>query len=77
MCKCSVIRFYDKKNPCVDCQTNQNRPDKSLWYLKNADMTVTEIAWEAGFSGSSYYAETFRKWYHRSPTEYRKTCGAY
>ena len=48
------------------------RLNQSTWYLKNTDMTITEIAQAVGFSGSSYYAEAFRKWYRVSPTGYRK-----
>ena len=48
------------------------RLNQSIWYLKNTDMTITEIAQAVGFSGSSYYAEAFRKWYGVSPTGYRK-----
>ena len=50
----------------------QYRLNQSVWYLENTDMTVTEIAHTVGFSSSSYYAETFRKWYGSSPSEYRK-----
>ena len=50
----------------------QYRLHQSTWYLKNTDMTITEIAQAVGFSGSSYYAEAFRKWSHHSPSEYRK-----
>lgn len=50
----------------------QYRLHQSIWYLKNTDMSITEIAQAVGFSGSSYYAEVFRKWYHLSPSEYRK-----
>lgn len=50
----------------------QYRLHQSFWYLKNTDMTITEIAQVVGFSGSSYYAESFRKWCGKSPSEYRK-----
>jgi len=51
----------------------QYRLHQSTWYLRNTDMTVTQVAHAVGFSGSSYYAEAFRKRYGRSPTQYRKT----
>ena len=51
----------------------QYRLNQSIWYIKNTDMTITEIAQAVGFSGSSYYAEAFRKWCGKSPSEYRKT----
>ena len=72
---CKLFGTYTGDSP--NMYLIKYRLDKSLWYLKNADMTVTEIAREVGFSGSSYYAETFRKWYRQSPTEYRKTCTEY
>jgi len=52
----------------------QYRLHQSIWYLKNTDMPITQIANTVGFSGGSYYAETFRKRYGQSPTEYRKSC---
>ena len=50
----------------------QYRLDKSKKFLENTDMTVTEISYSVSFNGSSYYAEIFRKWYGKSPTEYIK-----
>lgn len=55
----------------------QYRLHQSTWYLKNTDMTITEIAQTVGFSGSSYYAEAFRKWHKHSPSEYRKNSRHY
>ena len=55
----------------------QYRLHQSTWYLKNTDMTITEIAQAVGFSGSSYYAEAFRKWHKYSPSEYRKNSRHY
>lgn len=53
----------------------QYRLHQSFWYLKNTNMTITEVAQTVGFSGSSYYAEIFRKWCNKSPSEYRKAGG--
>ncbi len=51
----------------------QCRLHHSTWYLKNTDMTITQTAQTVGFSGSSYYAEAFKKHYGKSPSEYRKS----
>lgn len=48
------------------------RITKSIELLLNTDMSVTEIALESGFSGGSFYAETFRKKLGISPQEFRK-----
>lgn len=50
---------------------NEYRLKQSIDMLKGTDMTVTEIALACGFSGASYYAESFRRECGKSPTEYR------
>ncbi len=50
----------------------QYRLHQSTWYLKNTDMTITQIAHCVGFSGSSYFAETFKKRYGKTPSEYKR-----
>lgn len=50
----------------------QYRVERSLILLRDPDITISEIAYENGFSGASYYAEVFRKYYNMSPSEYRR-----
>lgn len=45
---------------------------KSLIPLLEYDKNITETALECGFSGTSYYCETFRKYYGISPLLYKK-----
>lgn len=45
---------------------------KSIELLRNTDMTILEISMSVGFSSASYYAETFRMYFGKSPVEYRK-----
>ncbi len=52
------------------------RLHQSTWYLENTDLPMTQIAHGVGFSGSSYYAEAFRKRYGTSPRAYRKANAA-
>ncbi|MDD3404211.1 MAG: AraC family transcriptional regulator, partial [Hespellia sp.] len=47
------------------------RLKKSTELLLTTDCTISEICFEVGFSGASYFAETFKKSYHCSPSEYR------
>ena len=47
------------------------RIQKSMSLLRETDMSVLEIAYAVGFSGPSYFAETFRKVNGMSPLEYR------
>ena len=41
--------------------------------LQSSDMTMTEIAELTGFSGASYMAEIFKKYFKQSPREFRKS----
>ncbi len=47
------------------------RLKKAVELLLSTDMSVTEIAYETGFSGASYFAECFRKSLGCSPREYK------
>lgn len=47
------------------------RIQKSMSLLRDTDMSVLEIAYAVGFSGPSYFAETFRRLNGMSPMEYR------
>jgi transcriptional regulator GlxA family with amidase domain len=40
--------------------------------LRASRMPMSEIAAQTGFGGVSYMSETFRKFFDRSPREYRK-----
>lgn len=39
--------------------------------LRNTDRAITDIAYSSGFSGTSYFGKTFRKFMNCSPSEYR------
>ncbi len=67
---CKLFAKYTGQTP--NTYLTQYRLDKGAFLLKNTDMTITEIANAIGFNGSSYYAETFRKWYGKSPSEYKR-----
>lgn len=47
------------------------RLNKSIDLLLGTKQSITEIAFAAGFRGSSYYCEAFRKHFGLSPKEYR------
>ncbi len=64
------ISRYFSQSP--NLYLNQYRLTKSAELLRETTMSITEIALSTGFSGASYYAETFRKWAGISPGEFRK-----
>ena len=48
------------------------RSRKVAELLRSGNMSMSEIASRTGFGGVSYMAETFRKFFEKSPREYRK-----
>lgn len=48
------------------------RAEMSLKYLLDSNMSITNIAYECGFSAPRYYYSAFEKKYQCSPVEYRE-----
>lgn len=67
---CMIFQNYTNLTPIV--YLNDYRLRKSVELLTSTDMTITEICYEVGFSGVSYFAESFKKTFHSTPKEYRK-----
>ena len=72
-CKTSCCTIFKKfTNQTPNEYLTDYRLHKSIDLMQNTDMTLTEICYDVGFSGASYFSETFRKVYDMSPTEYKK-----
>ena len=67
---CRLFSRYFSQTP--NLYLNQYRLNKSAELLRETNLSITEIALSTGFSGASYYAETFRKWAGMSPGEFRR-----
>lgn len=50
---------------------NGVRLDKAIYYLKQTDLNMTEIAMRCGFDSINYFSRLFKKNYDISPTKYR------
>lgn len=69
--RCSLLfKKYLRETPMTYMVKLRLR--KSLAALLDSDKSITEIAYEYGFCGASYYCETFQKYYGTSPLKYRK-----
>lgn len=49
------------------------RLKRSADLLANTNKTVTNVAYETGFSDVGYFCRTFRKYYRQTAMEYRKS----
>ncbi|OZB92763.1 AraC family transcriptional regulator [Paenibacillus sp. XY044] len=68
---CALFKNSVKKTP-IEYLTSY-RIQKSLEFMTNDNLNMTEISTACGFNSSSYFAETFKKIWGITPTEYRKT----
>jgi AraC-like DNA-binding protein len=66
---CALFREFLSQTP-IQYLTDY-RLGKAAERLCDPNATVTDIALSCGFNSSSYFAETFRKRFGCSPTEYR------
>ncbi len=51
---------------------DQVRQDKAFYMLKQAQMPLTVIAYDLGFSELSAFTRAFKRWTGKNPAEYRK-----
>jgi AraC-like DNA-binding protein len=71
----SRAQFYRKVNALTDTSPNELlrlfRINKAATLLESDDLNITAIMYEVGFRSTSHFAESFRKYYGKNPSEYR------
>lgn len=67
---CSLFQKYVNQSPIA--YLTEYRLRRSMELLKSTDLTVTEVCYEVGFNGPSYFSESFKKVFGCTPMEYRK-----
>ncbi len=68
---CKLFALYLNRSPIQ--YLNQYRLNKSIELLRTTHLSITEIAFQVGFTGASYYTESFRKWLGQTPSAFRKS----
>ena len=71
---CAIFRQFINQTP--NAYLTDYRLRRGMELLLSTNLTVTEICYEVGFSGGSYFTETFHKYLGCSPGEYRKNHGS-
>lgn len=69
------FKFFTGKNPVE--YINEYRLSKAAHLLRETDMTLTDICFTCGFSGSSYFGKMFKEKYRCSPLQYRHSSHQY
>ena len=72
----SRIQLYRKVKALLDVTVNDYitniRLKKALHLLRHSELTITDIAYESGFSSSTYFSTVFKTHYKVPPSEIRK-----
>lgn len=67
---CRLFKRYLRQSPMKylrSCRLN-----RACTLLSDTSASITEISYRCGFSGTSYFIESFREKYGMTPTSYRK-----
>lgn len=49
----------------------ETRLKKAIWLLENTSLSCSEISSQLGFYSSQHFTQTFKKKYHKKPTDFR------
>jgi AraC-like DNA-binding protein len=63
--------FNSYMNTSFSEYVNKIRVDEAMKLLASTDMSITDISLTVGFSSSSYFIQTFKKYKHLSPNKFR------
>jgi len=73
----SRAQFYRKVNALTGSSPNELlrlfRLRKAATLLESGDLNITSIMYEVGFRSTSHFAESFRKYFGKNPSEYRES----
>lgn len=72
----SRVQLYRKLKSLTNYSPNellrQIRLKKAYSFLSSSDMSISEIAYEVGFSSPSYFAKCYKEQFKESPTDFLK-----
>ena len=72
----SRVQLYRKIKSLTDYAPNELirtiRLKAAEQFMLSTDKTISEIAYDTGFSSPSYFAKCFKEYFNESPTEYAK-----
>ena len=72
MSKRTLQRTLQKEGTSFNALLNSTRMDLAKQYVRDREISFTEIAFLLGFTESSTFSRAFKRWTGKSPREYRK-----
>jgi signal transduction histidine kinase/AraC-like DNA-binding protein len=73
----SRVQLYRKMKALLDVSVNeyiqQVRLNKARFLLRREEYTISDVAYQVGFSSPTYFSTAFKGKYNQTPMEYRKS----
>ena len=67
-----LIRKLKQENSSYQSVLDEVRKGRALWYLRQTEQTVEQIAAHLGYSDTSNFSRSFRRWFGLTPRDVRK-----
>lgn len=68
----TLIRRLKQEGSSYQTLLDEARKQRALWYLHNTHHTVEEIAGRLGFTDTTNFSRTFRRWFGSTPGDVRR-----
>lgn len=73
LCERQLRRLFREEYGCTPNSYIFNaRLRRACYFLEFSNMSITEVAWNSGFSDSNYFSRRFREAFNLTPKMYRK-----
>lgn len=67
----TLIRHLKKEDTSYQTLLDEVRQELACWHLQNSDLRIEEIAELLGFVDTSNFSRVFRRWFGKTPSEFR------
>ena len=68
----TLIRRLKAEGSSYQTLLDETRKQRALWYLRQTHHTVEEIASRLGYTDTTNFSRTFRRWFGKAPGDMRR-----
>lgn len=68
----SLHRKLKERNVTYKALLDDTRKNLALQFIKQPELSITDIAYQLGFFDSSSFSKSFKRWFDKTPSQWRK-----
>lgn len=68
----SLHRKLKEKDVTYKALLDDTRKNLALQFIKQSELSITDIAYQLGFFDSSSFSKSFKRWFDQTPSQWRK-----